>query len=86
MYSAHLSRSRRTFTRRGWLRRGRTLTTVASALCTVALLLVAPSAGTAQAARTTGGSRPIYLDPHAPISARVNDLLARMTLAEKIGQ
>ncbi len=29
---------------------------------------------------------PIYLDPTAPIDARVDDLLSRMTLDEKIGQ
>ena len=29
---------------------------------------------------------PLYLDPQQPIPARVADLLARMTLAEKIGQ
>lgn len=29
---------------------------------------------------------PLYLDPQAPIEARVNDLLARMTLQEKVGQ
>ncbi len=29
---------------------------------------------------------PIYLDPAQPISARVDDLLGRMTLAEKVGQ
>jgi len=29
---------------------------------------------------------PLYLDPQQPIEARVEDLLARMTLAEKIGQ
>lgn len=29
---------------------------------------------------------PLYLDPQQPIEARVTDLLARMTLAEKIGQ
>jgi beta-glucosidase len=27
-----------------------------------------------------------YLDPHLPVSARVKDLLGRMTLAEKVGQ
>jgi len=27
-----------------------------------------------------------YMDPHAPIQARVNDLLHRMTLKEKVGQ
>ncbi|MFO7540078.1 MAG: glycoside hydrolase family 3 N-terminal domain-containing protein [Chloroflexota bacterium] len=29
---------------------------------------------------------PAYLDPSLPVAARVDDLLARMTLAEKIGQ
>ena len=31
-------------------------------------------------------SRPLYLDPRQPIEARVNDLMKRMTLKEKIGQ
>src|SRR5262245_9333380 len=34
----------------------------------------------------TQTSTPIYKDPTAPVSERVNDLLARMTLDEKIGQ
>lgn len=34
----------------------------------------------------TPGSGPIYKDPNAAIPDRVNDLLARMTLDEKIGQ
>jgi beta-glucosidase-like glycosyl hydrolase len=34
----------------------------------------------------TAGSTPVYLDPKAPIEARVDDLMARMTLKEKIGQ
>jgi len=29
---------------------------------------------------------PLYLDPSAPTAARVDDLVARMTLAEKVGQ
>ncbi|MGH8298426.1 MAG: glycoside hydrolase family 3 N-terminal domain-containing protein [Steroidobacteraceae bacterium] len=29
---------------------------------------------------------PLYKDPHAPVDARVNDLLSRMTLEEKIAQ
>src|SRR6266540_3483279 len=57
--------------------------TRASAICSVALCAVAiigtPSAGVAS--RT-----PVYQDPRAPVSARVEDLLRRMTLAEKIGQ
>jgi beta-glucosidase-like glycosyl hydrolase len=30
--------------------------------------------------------RPLYQDPHAPLAARVNDLLSRMTLPEKLAQ
>jgi beta-glucosidase len=33
-----------------------------------------------------GGKAPLYKDPAAPISARVSDLLKRMTLEEKVGQ
>ncbi len=33
-----------------------------------------------------GETPPLYLDPAADVGARVDDLLARMTLAEKIGQ
>src|SRR5262252_6516165 len=31
-------------------------------------------------------SAPIYLDPHQPIERRVDDLMSRMTLKEKVGQ
>ena len=34
----------------------------------------------------SGGGGPIYLDPSQPISRRVDDLLRRMTLKEKVGQ
>jgi beta-glucosidase len=34
----------------------------------------------------TGSERPIYLDPTQPVELRVEDLLARMTLKEKVGQ
>lgn len=34
----------------------------------------------------TVNSTPLYLDPSAPIESRVEDLLARMTLEEKVGQ
>jgi beta-glucosidase len=48
----------------------------------VALALVAGlSASTAGAAKT-----PPYEDPSLPVSQRVDDLLSRMTLAEKVGQ
>ena len=33
-----------------------------------------------------GGQTPIYLDPKRPIEERVDDLLSRMTLKEKVGQ
>jgi beta-glucosidase len=34
----------------------------------------------------TGKETPLYLDPQKPIEERVNDLLSRMTLEEKVGQ
>jgi len=34
----------------------------------------------------TQSSTPIYLDPQQPIEVRVNDLMSRMTLKEKVGQ
>lgn len=54
---------------------------VAAAGMTGASLLVVDGGGTAQAA-----AQPLYLNQHAPIQARVHDLLGRMTLAEKVGQ
>ena len=33
-----------------------------------------------------GGQTPIYLDPKRPVEERVDDLLSRMTLKEKVGQ
>ncbi len=40
------------------------------------------------AARATNkdGSSPVYKNPHASIERRVNDLLPRMTLEEKVAQ
>ncbi|KNZ72384.1 Periplasmic beta-glucosidase [Termitomyces sp. J132] len=37
-------------------------------------------------AKNKDGSAPIYKDPNAPIEDRVNDLLPRMTLEEKVSQ
>jgi beta-glucosidase len=37
-------------------------------------------------ASAPGAGRPLYLDRHASIGTRVNDLLHRMTLEEKVGQ
>ena len=34
----------------------------------------------------SGEKKEIYKDPNAPISARVNDLISRMTIEEKVGQ
>src|SRR5262249_2925346 len=42
------------------------------------------TAATNQSASAT--DEPAYLNPHLPVSARVADLLGRMTLPEKIGQ
>jgi beta-glucosidase len=50
----------------------------------VVALAGATLAITVGAAPSAGGPR--YLDAHAPIGARVDDLLKRMTLAEKVGQ
>jgi beta-glucosidase len=52
-------------------------------LTAVCALLWPMMAGAATAADTSG---PIYRDPAAPLERRVEDLLARMTLAEKIAQ
>ncbi len=48
----------------------------------VAAALVAIPGLRAQAA----GQTPIYLDPKRPIGERVDDLMSRMTLKEKVGQ
>ena len=51
--------------------------------CAVVLTIVA-----ALAASTAGAAKkpPPYMDPSLPVGQRVDDLLSRMTLAEKIGQ
>jgi beta-glucosidase len=48
---------------------------IALAIATLCVTAAAPGAG-----------QPRYLDRHASIESRVNDLLHRMTLAEKVGQ
>jgi beta-glucosidase len=35
---------------------------------------------------SSDGNKPLYLDPNAPLERRVNDLVSRMTLDEKISQ
>src|SRR5580658_7803680 len=51
-----------------------------TAVCALLLPMMAVTAAAADA------PRPIYRDPAAPLEQRVEDLLARMTLAEKIAQ
>ena len=53
-------------------------------LCMLALALAAVLGLRAQAA--IAADQPLYKDPQAPLAARVQDLLRRMTLAEKIAQ
>src|SRR5256885_7601830 len=64
----------------GW---ARTLRVSGAALCLAGLVVAAPSGGAA-AAPDNGVA--LYQNPSASVSARVEDLLHRMTLAEKIGQ
>jgi beta-glucosidase len=60
----------------------------AAALTILCLVLIGTEAGFAinRAPTASASQRPVYLDPTAPVQARVNDLLARMTLPEKVGQ
>jgi beta-glucosidase len=58
-----------------------------------ATLVIAASAGLVTATllgvggnQAAASGKPTYLNPHATVQARVNDLLGRMTLDEKIGQ
>jgi len=53
-----------------------------SLVLTSAPLLLLTAAATAQ----SGGKAPAYRDPTQPIRARVDDLMSRMTLIEKVGQ
>jgi beta-glucosidase len=61
----------------------RTLISLAAAACVVGLVA---ASGLANAGPQAATPTLTYLDPKAPISARVEDLLHRMTLAEKVGQ
>jgi beta-glucosidase len=56
--------------------------------CAAALisLLVSAVLCTHIASAQSAGSMPVYLDPSQPIDARVDDLMKRMTLKEKVGQ
>src|ERR1700739_1608419 len=50
------------------------------------LLLGTSICGAIGAVAQTASSAPLYLDTSQPIAVRVDDLMARMTLKEKIGQ
>jgi beta-glucosidase len=54
-----------------------------AALCLITMVAVAPVGGASAAPEADATN---YLNPKAPIPARVEDLLRRMTLPEKIGQ
>ncbi len=66
----------------------RILGRVVAILAILCMVLVGTEGGAAinRAPIAAASQSPVYLDPSAPIQARVNDLLARMTLPEKVGQ
>ncbi len=55
-------------------------------LCQAVLLCLVPFLAAILACGGKEQSAPVYLDPRAPVDRRVEDLLARMTLEEKVGQ
>jgi beta-glucosidase len=65
-----------------WAQSGRAGTALRRAALTAAALIALLVAGTAPSAGEQAG----YQDPRRPVGDRVEDLLGRMTLAEKIGQ
>ncbi|MEW1912578.1 glycoside hydrolase family 3 N-terminal domain-containing protein [Kitasatospora sp. NPDC085895] len=75
-------------TRHGTTRRPRRRALLARALLAASALAAGTvPLSTAQAAEPAAGGRPLpYLDAKLPVQQRVKDLLARMTLDEKIGQ
>jgi beta-glucosidase len=56
------------------------------AVCVVLTVALAGIALGVTAASAPGAGQPLYLDAHASIKSRVDDLLHRMTLEEKVGQ
>ncbi|MEI9852314.1 MAG: glycoside hydrolase family 3 N-terminal domain-containing protein [Sphingomonas sp.] len=56
------------------------------ALAAVAAIALSPVVTPALQAQTAKPDKPIYKDPSQPIEARVEDLLKRMTLEEKVAQ
>ncbi len=77
----HLRRNPRT--RQGptrpWRRHSRTLFVFATIVCVAGVVGANPSAG-------ADPKSPVYLNRNYPVAVRVDDLLHRMTLDEKIGQ
>jgi beta-glucosidase len=61
---------------------------VCAAICllTASLTAVAFAAGSDAAQAGNEGDAPLYRNPAAPLAARVDDLLGRMTLEEKVAQ
>jgi len=57
-----------------------------SLIVALASLAVLASLATLTSPAAAAAGRPLYQDPSAPIEARVNDLLSRMTLQEKLAQ
>ena len=53
-------------------------------VCALVILLVMPGGSVAQNTQSSGP--PVYLDPTQPVNVRVDDLVSRMTLAEKASQ
>ena len=52
----------------------------------ILMMSVLPSVAEPAGVTAAVAQRPAYLDAHAPIKRRVEDLLSRMTVQEKIGQ
>jgi beta-glucosidase len=68
---------------RGFVKPVSKILCAASAL---ALVVALPTASVQAAPATAASAKPVYKDASAPIEARVDDLLSRMTLDEKIAQ
>ncbi|MEN3359879.1 MAG: beta-glucosidase [Mycobacteriales bacterium] len=78
----HLRSFRRSAARPGASRIRPIVAVAAAAGCVLALVAASGPAGAAPPVSAS----PLYLNRNAPVSARVEDLLHRMTLAEKVGQ
>lgn len=57
-----------------------------AALAAVAAIALTPTLAPVAYAQTNRAEKPLYKDAAQPVEARVNDLLARMTLEEKVSQ